>query len=102
LPCLGFDGTVWVRELRGSAPRWSAAKGYVELAEERIQPTAARGANRHPPHDFTNSRRGALGRSPDLLLTDAGVVARRELTSPRLLNRRPKGVFRLVRGCQWM
>lgn len=91
--CLGSG------ELRGGADRWSAAKACVELVKERAQPTATRAANRHPPHNLANCRRGVLDRPSDLLVTDAGVVDRRELAGPRPIHRRPKGVFRHVRGC---
>src|SRR5262249_10027024 len=46
--CLGSE------ELCGGADRWSAAKACVELVIERVQPTAARAANRHPPHNLAN------------------------------------------------
>jgi len=34
---------------------WSVAKARVELAEERSQPTTARAANRHPPHNLADA-----------------------------------------------
>lgn len=54
--------------------------------------------SRHPPHNLANYRRPVRDRPPDLLVTDDGVVARRELAGLRLIHRRPKGVSRLVPG----
>jgi hypothetical protein len=82
------------------APRWSATKGCVELVTERVQPTATRAANRKPPHNLAKRRRRVLDRPSDLSVTDAGVVAGRELAGLCLMNRRPMDVFRLVRGRQ--
>jgi hypothetical protein len=56
----------------------SAAKAGVELVKKRVQPTATRAATRDPPHNLANCPRHMLERPSDLLLTDAGVVDRRE------------------------
>jgi hypothetical protein len=63
---------------------------------ERLQPTATKATNRHPPHNLKNCWRGVFNRPPDLLVTDAGVIGRRELAGPRRVRRRSTGVFRLV------
>jgi hypothetical protein len=70
--------------------------------KESAQPGATRTGNRHLPHNLANCRRGVLYRPSDLLVTDAGGVARRELAGLGLIYRRPKGMFRLVRGRQCM
>lgn len=88
---------------RGSGAGASASEACVELVTERAQPTATRAAHRrHQPYYLANCRRRVLDRLLDLIITDAGVVARRELASLRLTLRWPKEVVLLVRGRQWV
>jgi hypothetical protein len=98
-PC-GSHGRVSVgTEPRVGEDSWSATKAGVELVIERAQPTATRAANRKPPRNLANCRRGVLDHPSDLLVTAAGIVGRREFAGPRRIRGRPKDVFRLVRGC---